>query len=228
MTQIQHETDPNDPADVIRSARAPWTVSHGKSGWSGLSLDPTSTLFVSLFLVLFAFFAVINANAVERPQEATAVMESLHKAFGGVTSDSKTESDLDREVNQAGGSQLSRAHERVVADFPKAKVVVSAGGDEFTVSLPLKGFFIQDTSRLAPSRELFLKSLASIGSQTPADRLRITIEFPDYEADIDGQRKVAALAATLGKYGVLSDHLFAVGSKGEVGQIRLVVGTVTS
>lgn len=226
MTQIQHETDPNDPADVIRSARAPWTVSHGKSGWSGLSLDPTSTLFVSLFLVLFAFFAVINANAVERPQEATAVMESLHKAFGGVTSDSEIESDLD--VTKAGGSQLSRAHESVVEGFPKAKVVVSAGGDEFAVSLPLKGFFIQDTSRLAPSRELFLKSLASIGSQTPADRLRITIEFPDYEADIDGQRKVAALAATLGKYGVLSDHLLAVGSKGEVGQIRLVVGTVTS
>lgn len=226
MTQNQHETDPNDPAEVIGSGRAPWTVSQGKSGWSGLSLDPTSTLFVSLFLVLFAFFAVMNANAVEKPQEATVVMESLQKAFGGVAYDS--EAVTDREVNKAGGSPLSRAQEHLVAGFPKAKVMVSAGGDEFAVSLPVKGFFIQDTSRLAPSRELVLKSLASIGLQTPADRLRITIEFPDYEADIDGQRKVAALAATLGKYGVLSEHLFAVGSKGEVGQIRLVVGTVTS
>ncbi len=221
MTQIQHETDPNDPANGIRSARAPWTPAHGKSGWGGLSLDPTSTLFVSLFLVLFAFFAVINANAVERSQEATAVMESLHMAFGGAISD------LDPAVTETDDSQLSRAHESVVAGFPEAMVVASSGGDEFAVSLPLKGFFIQETSRLAPSRELVLKSLASISSQASADRLRITIEFPDYETDIDGQRKVAALAATLGKYGVLSDHLFVVGSKSEVGQIRLVVGTVT-
>ena len=112
----------------------------------------------------------------------------------------------------------------MVSDFPDAQVVVSARGNEFAVSVSLSEFFIRDTSRLAPSRELFLKSIASIALLTPEKPLMITIQFPDYGLNIDGQRRVATLAATLGKYGVPADGLLAIGSRGEAGQIRLIVG----
>ncbi len=226
MTEGEDKTDLKGVAGTDHLGLAPWAGSPTKSGFRGLPLDPTSVLFVSLFLVLFAFFAVLNSNASERPDEANDVMESLRAAFGGKSNSLPSGVEVDTGESQVDDTQLSKARKRIAADLPQAGIEVSGGGDQLEVSIPLNSFFIQNTSRLAPSRELVLKALAVISSETAKEPLRITIEFAGQDSDLEEHRKVAALAATLGKYGLPFSHVSVVGTNMATGQIRLVVRRV--
>lgn len=221
MTEVQDISDPTDPERVEAVGSAPLVSRQMQAGWGGIPLDPTSVLFVSLFLVLFAFFAFLNANASERPDEASAVMRSLHEVF---SSGSQGRSNENQPANGAvDATQLSKARHEFDTDFPELQTVGPASGDQFEASIPLKTFFIKDTSRIAPSRELFLKTLATLASQSEEEPLGIMIEFSGSNRDFGEHRRVAALAATLGKYGVPS-RLLSVGSMNvSAGQIRLVV-----
>lgn len=187
--------------------------------WGGLSLDPTSALFVSLFLVLFAFFAVLNVNAKEKPLEAEAVMASLHEAFGEAP-------EVPRDTGFAPeglDASLTTAHAKIMASFPQAIIHSFATEDRIEVSLVLDSFFVDHTSRLAPSRELFLKSLATLSRNTGDDPMEIKLRFSAADADLDVQRKIAAMAATLGKYGVSPGAVTAMGTVEEMGSVRLIL-----
>lgn len=223
MTRRPAEIDVNK----AESGTGPRSSSASASGsgrapgvrWGGLSLDPTSALFVSLFLVLFAFFAVLNVNASEKSLEAEAVMASLHEAFGEgpeVPRDTGfAPDDLD--------ASLTTAHAKIMASFPQARIHSFAIEDRIEVSLVLDSFFVDHTSRLAPSRELFLKSLATLSSNADDDPLEITLGFSAADADLDVQRKIAAMAATLGKYGVSPGAVTAMGTVEEMGNVRLIL-----
>lgn len=219
MTQDRDITDTENPTEGLQPGLAPWTEARKKIGWGGLLLDPTSTLFVSLFLMLFAFFAVMNANTVERPREASEVMESLRKTFGGMGNISE----IDATPDPVQGGELLEARGVISAEFPEANIIVSSGGDKFEASVSVMSFFVEGTPRLAPSRELFLKALAQTSSKASAQPLMIEIAFAGGAADIKEQRRVAAIAATLEKYGASSGNLSAVWSEGEAGEVRLSV-----
>lgn len=205
------------------SGSAPWAIGQTGPGWGGLPLDPTSVLFVSLFLMLFAFFAVLNSNASERPHEANEVMKSLQAAFGGQGTNSLPAAGSDPGDHIDGATQLLKARQRFAADLPHVEFGRTAGDDQFEASIALESFFLQNTSRVAPSRELFLKSLATISSEVSQEPLGITIEFAGLKTDFDEQRRVAALAAILGKYGIPSGRVSIVSADVAAGRINLVV-----
>lgn len=226
MTDLWTEIDANQAGQVPEASfSAPSAPSvpagqrrHGSS-WGGLSLDPTSVLYVSLFLVLFAFFVVLNANASEKAGDAEAVMASLQDAFGGEAGSFQSGQRLAPDLDAV----LSKARKTVLSNIPQALVTTPVAGDAIEVSVPLASFFVQHTARLAPSRELFLKSLATLASADDHQPFAITIAFAADETDLDAQRRVAAIAAALGKYGVLPGKLTVVGSNVATEQVRFVM-----
>lgn len=223
MTDFQAEIDENrsDRGDgaVGSTTSAPLNQSRHGSQWGGLLLDPTSVLYVSLFLVLFAFFVVLNVNANEKAGGAEAVMSSLQDAFGGETSALQTRQHSARDLDPV----ISKVRKTVLTNIPQAVVTMPAGGDVIEVIVPLSGFFVEPTARLAPSRELFLKSLANLASATQNQPFVITVAFPAGDADLMVQRRVAAIAAALGKYGVLPGKLTVVGTDSATEQVRFVM-----
>lgn len=223
MTEGQDKTGLRDLAGTGQYGSARRVGRPTKSEWSGLPLDPTSVLFVSLFLMLFAFFVVLNSNASERPDGAQDVMESLRTAFGDRSDSPAAAGDPDPGSRLAEGTQLSKAHEKLVVDFSHVRIGKSAKGDQIEVSISLESFFIRNTPRIAPSRELLLKSLAEVSSEVREEPLGITIEFAGAGSGFEGRQRVAALAATLGKYGVRPGRVSIISANIAAGQIRLVV-----
>lgn len=234
MTEFQAENDANQsghgPSFQARYSRSmlarafPATSLHGPR-WGGMSLDPTSILYVSLFLVLFAFFVVLNVNATEKAGETGAVMASLEKAFGGHVSESRRAAVLrnGKQSEPALDAVLAKLHRDIRKAVPQASIIAPAGADRIEVSLSLSDFFVKHTTRLAPSRELFLKKVATTVSADKNQPLTITIAFGGRDTDVDAQRRVAALAAALGKYGVSPGQLTVVGTQEESFHIRLVL-----
>lgn len=228
MTDLRAEIETNRGGQTQRNATAVVGVSgpsvpqgeerHG-AGWGGLSLDPTSVLYVSLFLVLFAFFVVLNVNSSEKAGEAEAVMASLQDVFsregGNVQGEDQSAPDLD-EV-------LAKALRTVLSDLPQATLLMPVSGNVLEVSVPLESFFVKHTARLTPSRELFLKSLATLATAADNQSFIIALAFDDREADQGVQRQLAALAAILGKYGIPAGKLTIIGANVEPGQVRLVL-----
>lgn len=217
MTDLRTEIDANQTRQArgtrsVAMSVSPGSLRHG-SRWGGLSLDPTSVLYVSLFLVLFAFFVVLNVNASEKVEDAEAVMASLQDAFGGEAEH------LARDLDPV----LLKARRTVLSNIPQALVTTRAADDAIEVSVPLASFFVEHTARLAPSRELFLKSLATVASAADHQPFAIAVSFAAFEGDLDAQRRVAAIAAALGKYGMLPGQVTIVGSNVATGQVRFVM-----
>lgn len=225
MTDFQAEIEANqtDRAAVANSSVAPGArdqLRHG-SKWGGLSLDPTSVLYVSLFLVLFAFFVVLNVNADEKVGGADAVMASLRDAFGGEVNGAQTSRLKVEDLDPA----LLKARKAVLSNIPNALVTMPQIGDAIEVSLPLSGFFVESTTRLAPSRELLLKSISTLASTAEHQPFAIGLVFSVSDADLESQRRVAAIAAALGKYGMNPGSLTITGKPvvaGENTEAKLV------
>lgn len=223
MTDFQAEIDA-DQSDRVAATRRPNAAAspnqlrHG-SKWGGLSLDPTSVLYVSLFLVLFAFFVVLNVNADEKAGGATAVMTSLQDAFGGEASAPQSAQHGARDLDPV----ISKVRKTVLSSIPQALVTMPSGGETIEVIAPLSGFFVEPTARLAPSRELLLKSLAALLSADEHQPFVISVAFAAGDTDLDAQRRVAAIAAALGKYGVSPGKLTVVGTNVATEQVRFVM-----
>ena len=223
MTDLRTEIDANQTGQARETLSSAVSVSSGPlrygSRWGGLSLDPTSVLYVSLFLVLFAFFVVLNVNASEKVDDAEAVMASLQDAFSGEAGRLQPGQHNAHDLDPV----LSTARKTVLSNIPQALVTTRGAGDTIEVSVPLASFFVRHTARLAPSRELFLKSLATLASAADHQPFAITVAFATDEADLDTQRRVAAIAAALGKYGVLPGKLTVLGTNVTTEQVRFVM-----
>lgn len=187
-----------------------------------LFFDPTTVLYVSLFLILFAFFAALNTRADQQSTHASEIMLSLGQTFGGgsalVLQDARVSHEGD--VESSAGA-VGRAETLMVEVFPSATVVRSSRRVEMLMSLD--GFFLAKQAKLVPSRELFIKNLAEAMTISASEPL-LEIGLP---RDAIGvalvQRRAALLAQIAEKYGVPADRI-RVSSVGVSGSnLRLAV-----
>jgi outer membrane protein OmpA-like peptidoglycan-associated protein len=180
---------------------------------SVLHLDPITVLYVSLFLILFAFFAVLNTHGSTSDQQAKAVMDSLGASFGGKGRERLFVSEIKASdvTILSGPKALIAARQEIETVFPD--VVLKSLGDtaQVQVDLPLDQFFVSGAVRLAPSKELFLKSIAEAVTANPATRIVVLLGFSSADLQrAEFQRRAALIAATLSRYGVSSDALTLV------------------
>lgn len=120
-------------------------------------------LYLSVFILLLAFFMLLNALSVPRQDKAGAVRRSVEAAFA-----------LDEPGRDADGAPRRRAaREQAVAalrslgdlirtEIPLAKVEVAGRGDTLALTLPAGSLYTADGSGILPSRTGLLHRMAAV------------------------------------------------------------------
>lgn len=164
---------------------------------SVLFLDPTTILYVSLFLILFAFFVALGVGGAR------------HSVTGEV--DSRLPVQTMQVTSQNGDLNLSDGRlgalsEEISKTFPDADVIIRQRRIE--AELALEGFFVSGQVRLAPSKELFLKTLVDgmISAEDGSSTLSFVLGGGALE-EARVQRQVALLAKTVQRYGLETERV---------------------
>jgi len=187
-----------------------------------LFFDPTTVLYVSLFLILFAFFAALNTRADQQPKVTSDVMASLGQSFGGgsalVLQDARLESSAD--AGEAG-SVLGEAERLVEEVFPGSEF--SRTSQRLDIVLMLDGVFLDRQVKLAPSRELFIKRLVEqmVASEKPS-LLEIGLSRQALNSP-QVLRRAALLAQVAQKYGLPADDIQIATTSFSRSELRLGV-----
>ena len=131
--------------------------------------NPTVVLMVSLYLMLFAFFVVLNAISSEDRARVDAVLGSVQATFKSQSGDGKKFADLlaasDLVVgNDAYLDEVSRIFERLLS-IPGYHA--SRSGDVLRVSLTARYLFYDFSPRLRHERDGLIDDLAGAIAASP-------------------------------------------------------------
>ena len=194
----------------------------GDDGMSVIYFDPTTVLYVSLFLILFAFFAALNTRSDERSVLANDVMLSLGQSFGGGSALTIEEGPASAANGDRAGAGLVGRTEALVSEvFPGADVMRS--GNRLETSLFLDGFFIGRQVKIAPSRELFIKRLVeAMTGEGRSSVLELGVGSETFKSS-KAQRRMALLAQTAQKYGLPASQIRIVSLDEASSRLHLVV-----
>ncbi|MGQ9365315.1 hypothetical protein [Azospirillum sp. ST 5-10] len=134
-------------------------------------------LYLSLFLLLLAFFIVLNAISVDSVRRARAVLKSVEQSF---TIDPRLLFGRDPVASRAGTvlavQRLDTLGDLFATTVAVDKVEVVAPGRQLEVRLPADGLFEPGTARLRLDRTGLLDRVAAALRQ-PLPGERIEVEF---------------------------------------------------
>ncbi len=131
--------------------------------------NPTVVLMVSLYLMLFAFFVVLNVISSEDQARADAVLGSVHAAFKSQSGDRKEFADLLAASDLVVGNdvyldEISRIFERLLS-IPGYHA--SRSGDVLRVSVTARYLFYDFSPRLRHERDGLFDDLAGAIAASP-------------------------------------------------------------
>lgn len=178
-----------------------------------------STLFLSLYLILFAFFIVLNARAEISTVRAEAVLAGLGLPVQPRPAVVQRPMVL---VADELEQRLSDIFPRELA--PDLSVVASADGD-LVVSLPLRRVFQSDTAVLRTQRLSVMRRMAEVlAGFGRTDRLSLTLVVPPGQSPDLAIRRAAALGRDLVRAGVdASAFAVRIEDQGAPADLRLVL-----
>lgn len=131
--------------------------------------DPSTALFLALYLLLLAFFIVLNTISTIEELKAKAIMDNLKTTFTTLLSPAR----LDTFTSQVGDVVASQElHEEVTQLFetaiPAVRVTLVQPGRAMQVAFHPDQLFFPDTTTLRPGRrEMMDRLVASIGNPAP-------------------------------------------------------------
>ncbi|RMD88454.1 MAG: hypothetical protein D6807_05725 [Alphaproteobacteria bacterium] len=133
--------------------------------------DPTLSLFVSLYVILLAFFIVMNAISNQETARAVAVLESVERAFERPFPPlARTPGFVPPAPHRAlDGAFLVDAGELVSPLAGRAPDFPEQGGNQLSIELDAHRLFFENDARLSEQAARFLDSLASLLSGAPAE-----------------------------------------------------------
>lgn len=152
--------------------------------------DPSLTLFLGLYLLILAFFILLNAISTIEKIKAEAVMDSLTSTFSTLL---PPESDL-RVFNAESGDVLqARAFLETSARLfesliPAVEVTVVQPGQQMQAIFPVNSLYFEDKDQMRPGRnieELYDGIIAVISSRP--DNLRFEMDVLIGAVYIDGR-----------------------------------------
>lgn len=165
--------------------------------------DASINTFVSIYLLLLAFFVVLNAISNQRVAKAGAVLESLNSAFQRQFAPPASVLDIISEPRAVAPTDEFLAEVRgllasvfdVDANFP------TTGGNLLEVEMPVSQLFEPGSVALKPEIETFLERFSelAVGGQ-PGERREVEFQFsaePDEVGDNLRIRRAGRLARLL-------------------------------
>lgn len=167
--------------------------------------DPTVTLFVSLYVILLAFFIVMNAVSNQTTARALAVLDSVERAFErpfplpaehpGLLP-SAPHPVIDTTFLADAGALVS-ALEGVRRSYP------AKGGSVLLVDFDVHRLFFEDSARLSEQAAPFLHGLAALLAGAEAGERREALFYFGSDGDEGGlvYARADALARALEKAG---------------------------
>lgn len=141
----------------------------GEDGATEAGGNPTVVLMVSLYLMLFAFFVVLNVISNEDQARVDAVLGSVHATFKSQGGDGREFSDLLAASDLVVGNdvyldEVSRIFERLLS-IPGYHA--SRSGDVLRVSLTARYLFYDFSPRLRHERDGLIDDLAGAIAASP-------------------------------------------------------------
>ncbi len=180
----------------------------------------TSSLFVSLYLVVLAFFILLNANARIEQEKREAALGSIRETFTIVK---HRQGDPNPDASASIGSEVAlrafmapvRKLAREAIQLMDAKVVEE--GNVMEVTLPLWRIFFEGRAELRPAAQQFMVRLADqVSKQERGGRVDMESIFaadvkegarPDATTSLSVAR-AGLMARTLMEYGVEEETIF--------------------
>lgn len=191
--------------------------------------DGTPVIFVSLYLLLLAFFIFLQSISVLKEERVRDVLGSVNIAFKGLS----TETPTDEEKKLSGeeqGTQQFRAKLRNVFEtaVPLVESRMTEGGTRLQFTVSLDQVFKYETAEIWESQESFLSEVAATlidRNLNTATDIEILIgtgpELPEGDiADNLASQRVDKLAETLLARGVPSRNLSLGLTAGDAGQVN--------
>lgn len=169
--------------------------------------DPTLALFLGLYLILLAFFVLLNTMASVKEDRVKAVLGSLLATFSTEILNSENPTEFAASV---GEFLTAKEFHGEVRDFfevaiPLAEVELFSAGRDMRISLPVEEVFEPGTTRIRSDREdLLFRIGTSLRRRVEGMRFELEVStftgpfFPDEQAG--GHVLEIARASSLAEY----------------------------
>jgi len=183
--------------------------------------DNTMGLFVALYLILLAFFILLNAVSEQAIVKAEAAMESVNTTF-------KETKDLDNVFTTdpaaieapANDQTLNQIRYAFLTEMELEGRFSTEGGNIFEVQFSADSMFQRGSFRVRPERTIFLDRLIELVQQSPnSQSQKIALMFGSGSGPVDREmtraqeiavRRAGSLARYFREKGV-PDGVFTIG-----------------
>ena len=176
------------------------------------------TMTVSLFIILLAFFILLNAIAITDEKKKRVLVGSLVQSFGG-ESDAEPLGEFSDEEFSEGVSPLDLSDLSSGKNQGLKDIRVSTSGKWTTLSIPEDLLFLPESARLTPGGEGVLSELVQIIEKNPypMNISAHTDDMPIYERtgmtllELSVLRSMSVLAYFIDKKQLAPEKMVAFG-----------------
>ncbi len=189
-------------------------------------------LFLSLFLLLLAFFILLNTLSTIEPGRSDRVMESVQRSFTAALRARFGDSVLEADPGQAiGESTRARIGTIFQETLPVAQVTIEPDGNPIYVSAPVARVYAPGGGGVTPLAEKLAARLAPLLAAPPSGsvlELDILFSMPAAERGagrFERAEAVAVLADRFGRLGIDPALIAASLEPGQTDTVRFVFRT---
>ena len=182
-------------------------------------------LFLSLFLLLLAFFIFLNSISSFEAGKSDQVIASIRSSFPGVGEEGEGPGVLDADrIGSVTPSMSARLTEAFRFTFPKLALNIVDEGERIRVDVPLDRLFVPDTTQPRAALRVLSSRLAKVLADPDAQRdLETRVLFGYREAD----GRIARDTRTLRRATTTIESMLAAGAEKRLMSVGLEPGHVS-
>jgi hypothetical protein len=137
-------------------------MSHGEHDRAAADAYLPVQAFLSLYLVLIAFFILLTAMSSFTPNKAREALASVRAAFPSALAFGVPQDHTTTQFVEAERSYAEQVGRLLVAAFPEAALDRPARGTQIEATVPVASLFKAGSSELTPAADKVLKPLAQL------------------------------------------------------------------
>ena len=181
-------------------------------------------LFLSLFLLLLAFFIFLNSMSSFETGKSDRVIASIRASFPGFGAGGEGPGMLDGDdIGSVEESVSARLNEAFAFAFPKLPLNILDEGEQILVDVPLERLFVQASSEPRVTLQVLSRRLAKVlADPSPNQRLETQILF-GHDAAAD---RLATDRQILQRATIVIEGMIAAGSPRRLTSVGLEPGHV--
>lgn len=131
---------------------------------NGDNNHPSVFLFVSVYLIILAFFLLLNSISQIQPELSEKVLSNVHRTFPSKIKHNKSVSEIDKKKQPAEEIVLNGYFTPIGKVVKEAVTLVDASvieyGNTMQITIPIESFFVTDEPDIRPEQEIFVIKLA--------------------------------------------------------------------